>query len=193
MAVYVDSRNGTMVVDTDDENEAREILSAENDLDLDTFERVHRPHGTPLDCGCIPHVTRMGPVWGFYCETEDQPYCNFECSHDEDEELDLTARTVFALWHGGSSYSGDGMESLETFPSIAAAGDALRQRALLGHHYPQHFEYVNKPAEDALTPNADEGPSMTLYLGDDPTDVRDPYPDRLLTIGPRGGLRQEMC
>ncbi|MFC3504484.1 hypothetical protein ACFOOK_26430 [Micromonospora krabiensis] len=41
----------------------------------------------PLPCGCVPHSTRMRGVWGFYCDTEQQGYCNFECPHeDEDEE-----------------------------------------------------------------------------------------------------------
>jgi len=88
MAVWTDSRNGTMVVDADDEDEAREILTfQEYDLDLATFERTWRRHGAPLDCGCIPHVTRIRGMWGFYCETEDQGYCNFECPHqDEDDD-----------------------------------------------------------------------------------------------------------
>lgn len=38
-----------------------------------------------LDCGCVPHVTRMRGMWGFYCETEDQGYCNFECPHEDEE------------------------------------------------------------------------------------------------------------
>lgn len=36
-----------------------------------------------LPCGCIPHETRMRGMWGFYCDTEEQPYCNFECPHWE--------------------------------------------------------------------------------------------------------------
>lgn len=36
-----------------------------------------------MPCGCVPHKTRM-TQWGFRCDTEDQPYCNFECPHEEE-------------------------------------------------------------------------------------------------------------
>lgn len=39
-----------------------------------------------LPCGCVPHSTRMGGMWGFYCDTERQGYCNFECPHEDEEE-----------------------------------------------------------------------------------------------------------
>lgn len=42
--------------------------------------------GPALECGCIPHATTMRGMWGFYCDTEDQGYCNFECPHDCDED-----------------------------------------------------------------------------------------------------------
>ncbi len=48
---------------------------------------THGTEGTaPLECGCIPH--KLGrTLWGsFYCETEQQGYCNFECPHDDDGE-----------------------------------------------------------------------------------------------------------
>ena len=47
----------------------------------DTIAKDQRP----LPCGCVPHKTRMSP-WGtaLYCETEGQPYCNFECPHADE-------------------------------------------------------------------------------------------------------------
>lgn len=42
--------------------------------------------GPTMPCGCMPHVTYMRGIWGFYCETEDQGYCNFECPHEEEDE-----------------------------------------------------------------------------------------------------------
>lgn len=38
------------------------------------------------DCGCIPHQTTTRGIWGFYCITEDQGYCNFECPHEDDDD-----------------------------------------------------------------------------------------------------------
>lgn len=52
----------------------------------ETTEGLEVLEGTPADCGCIPHNTYMRGMWGFYCETEDQGYCNFECPHDEEED-----------------------------------------------------------------------------------------------------------
>ena len=43
--------------------------------------------GTPAECGCILHSTYTRGMWGFYCETEDNAYCNHECPHwDYDNE-----------------------------------------------------------------------------------------------------------
>ena len=40
----------------------------------------------PLPCGCIPHETHMSHFGtALYCETEQNPYCNFECPHEEGE------------------------------------------------------------------------------------------------------------
>lgn len=39
-----------------------------------------------LPCGCEPHSTRQQAFWGFYCDTEQQPYCNFECPHEGEED-----------------------------------------------------------------------------------------------------------
>ena len=43
-----------------------------------------RPYAPELPCGCRPHVTRTTGL-GFRCDTEDQGYCNFECTCDEGE------------------------------------------------------------------------------------------------------------
>lgn len=39
-----------------------------------------------LSCGCVPHKVRMTDHWGLYCDTEQQPYCNFECPHEDEAE-----------------------------------------------------------------------------------------------------------
>lgn len=81
-------------------------------------------------------------------------------------------------------------DDLETFPSLRAASEALGDRARFGHWSTQTFTYADGRTEHSLTPCADEGPEMVVYLRD-PRDERDPYPDRVITIGPRGGLRIE--
>ena len=73
-----------------------------------------------------------------------------------------------------------------------AAGRALTSRAERGYWERQTFRYADGRTEHTLTPAADTGPSMTLWHHD-PRGDSDPYPDRILTIGPRGGIRQEIC
>jgi hypothetical protein len=98
---------------------------------------------------------------------------------------------IYALWHGGASYSvGELDRDLETFPSIRAAGWALRTRANNGHWYPQDFTYADGRTERALTPCADKGCEMTVYLSD-PRGMVDPHRDYVLSIGPHGGIRQK--
>ena len=102
------------------------------------------------------------------------------------------ARPVWALWHGGSSYApGELPRDLEHFGSIAEARGALRDRATMGGRWPQSFRYVDRPAETALTPCADEGATMTLWTYD-PRGEDDPYPSLVLELGPRGGIRRVM-
>jgi len=104
---------------------------------------------------------------------------------------------IYALWHGGASYSQGSVHAwpgepsrVETFASIRAAGAALLSRARRGYWERQTFTYADGRTDATLCPVANEGPSMTLWWTD-PRESDDPYPDRLLTIGPRGGLRQE--
>jgi hypothetical protein len=51
----------------------------------ETAEGLEVLEGDALPCGCVPHHTYMRGMWGFYCETEDQGYCNFECPHEDEE------------------------------------------------------------------------------------------------------------
>ncbi len=94
--------------------------------------------------------------------------------------------TVYGLWHGGASYAPSGLEHLERFGSIAEAKRELGERE--GSRGPHHFDFVNREPEATETPCV-EGSSMWLFfaLPEGP----DPYPDRILTIGPREGVRME--
>lgn len=98
--------------------------------------------------------------------------------------------TIYAMWHGGPSYAHGYIDSdVETFPTLAAARDALISRERSGYWFQQDFAFLTRPAESKFTPCV-ESSSMTIWLAD-PTRNPDPYPDRILSIGPRGGIRME--
>ena len=81
-------------------------------------------------------------------------------------------------WHGGSSYAfGTVAENAEAFDTLA---DAI---AAFEHRYNGGDSYYRC---------ADETASAHLYFAD-PATLHEPYPDRLITIGPRGGVRVERC
>jgi diadenosine tetraphosphatase ApaH/serine/threonine PP2A family protein phosphatase len=81
---------------------------------------------------------------------------------------------IYALWHGGSSYAVPTIpQDIERFDSIRAAREAFKARRDWDPYYP-----------------CVEGSSMYLYFSD-PTGNPDPYPDRVLIEGPRGGLVED--
>lgn len=85
---------------------------------------------------------------------------------------------VWVTWHGGPSYSVPEIpRDVETFASLADAKDMHWRRQDGDPYYPCVTE------------------SETWVYFYDPTgdDVRDPYPDRIITMGPRGGVRVERC
>jgi hypothetical protein len=91
---------------------------------------------------------------------------------------------VYALWHGGSSYSpSDYHDDMEAFSSIEAAREALRSRRDNGYGWQQNFEFVNRPAERSLTPAVDHTAYMDLYV----TPNSEGFFARL-EFGPRGGV-----
>lgn len=97
---------------------------------------------------------------------------------------------IYATWHGGAGYSVSHVEDhLETFPSVRDAKEALASRERYGYWQPQTFTFATGNTGAYLTPGV-EGSSMDLYFAD-PRETHDPYPDRRLTIGPRGGVREE--
>lgn len=38
-----------------------------------------------LPCGCVPHEIIVTDRCACYCVTEGQPYCNFECPHEDED------------------------------------------------------------------------------------------------------------
>lgn len=102
-----------------------------------------------------------------------------------------------AVWHGGVNYSHGSADDAEWFGSVREAADAMRDRRTMGHHYPQTFRYVFRPADSALTPNAhDDNSGYTdLFRVDRNTtaaDIRHAIyggcPDYRIEFGERGGI-----
>ena len=85
--------------------------------------------------------------------------------------------TVYMLWHGGSSYAPPMDDDAEAFASIADAVDSFESRTRDPYY----------PCVKRDTPE-NGGPTGMLYIGE----VGD-YPDRIVTFGPRGGVRVESC
>lgn len=82
--------------------------------------------------------------------------------------------TVYVLWHGGASYSpGYVDDDTIEMPSIRAAVELCEDR------------YDNR---DGTTPGVDESSGASVWL-EDPRGTVDPYPDRLIVRGRRGGWR----
>ena len=87
---------------------------------------------------------------------------------------------TYMLWHGGSSYAvfdQFNRSDIEEFDSIADAIRSFRARADFDPYYPC-------VSEDA----PEEGGPEAWLCFDDPYQVPDLYPDRILSFGPRGGV-----
>lgn len=89
----------------------------------------------------------------------------------------------FMLWHGGASYAVPETDDAEQFDSLAELCRAFERRSWSSETY---YPCVsNEPPEEG-------GPQGHVYLRD-PRTVADPYPDRIVRFGPRGGLRLELA
>ena len=78
---------------------------------------------------------------------------------------------VYALWYGGPSYGAPEIVDREEFKSLASARRAYESRAEFDPYYP-----------------CVEESEMQIFKSD-PAKSTDPYPDLVLTMGPRGGVR----
>ena len=84
----------------------------------------------------------------------------------------------YGLWYGGSSYAAPSVRrDTEEFDSIQEAKQTMERR------------YDN---DDRSTPCVTDESEMQLFFSD-PRKMDDPYPDRVLKFGPRGGVRMELC
>lgn len=88
------------------------------------------------------------------------------------------------LWHGGSSYAhGYVADDTEEFDSLKDAIRSFDARADSSNTY---YPCVERTPED------EGGQSAWIFLydpNDESNGPGDPYPDRILEYGPRGGLR----
>lgn len=91
--------------------------------------------------------------------------------------------SVYALWHGGSSYGPSYLaDDLEKFESLDAAREAFSER-MRAHRFPATFRPVDREPFSVLCPCV-EGSCMDIFLGDDdPRESTDPYPDLRLEQG----------
>jgi hypothetical protein len=80
---------------------------------------------------------------------------------------------VYALWYGGSNYAAPEIKDREEFRSLRAAKAAFWRRADFDPYYP----CVDK-----------EGCTMEVYRTD-PAGMADSYPDLIIKLGPRGGVK----
>lgn len=102
---------------------------------------------------------------------------------------------VYAMWNGGNGYGpSDLVTDLEGFGSLADVRAALRSRRDRGYGWRQEFVFVNRDAEYVYTPCVEDDSSIWVWLVADEVDgvVCVPeYPDRVVSFGPRGGVRVE--
>ena len=94
---------------------------------------------------------------------------------------------VYGIFHGGCNYSQNiTNRSVEEFSSIKQARDIFESRADFDPYYP----CVDESAEMQLffsDPRNDEDET------DDESLIDPGYPDRVLSLGPRGGVHISRC
>lgn len=97
-------------------------------------------------------------------------------------------RGVYALWLGGGNYAQGGDESLEYFDTVGQAVQAFEDRWRMGYSFRSRFNFVNQEPESFLTPTVSESSEMWLWHSN-PTGKGDLYPQQIISIGPRGGIK----
>jgi hypothetical protein len=98
---------------------------------------------------------------------------------------------VYAHWYDTSVVC-DPSADLERFDSLCAAREAFAERYTAGWS-PVRFDYVNRSPETSAVPCVSEQCEMLIYFADPRDTIGDPYPDRRLSLGPRGGVVAEPC
>lgn len=96
---------------------------------------------------------------------------------------------VYGMWWGGESYSEGDMDSLEKFPSIEDAKYQFWLRYASNGKGPVLFDYVNRNRNYTFVPTVTESSTLKLYFYNPTND--DNGPDRIISFGPRKGVRVE--
>ena len=98
---------------------------------------------------------------------------------------------VWGLWYGGSNYVVPQRTDLEEFSSISAAKEVFWCRS----DGWDPVEGLQCPCVDTGASAYDHGhgTEMQLFLTKPDPDDGNWYPDRIIRIGPRGGVRVEQC
>lgn len=89
---------------------------------------------------------------------------------------------VWILWHGGASYVAPDPMRREDCEAFASLREACADFA--GRPGASFYPACNRAPPD------DGGPTGWIFFSD-PFGNGNAYPDRVLTFGPRGGLRME--
>ncbi len=96
---------------------------------------------------------------------------------------------IYGLWSGGPSYAAGSIESdVERFETIAHAREALRARYESNGLARCHFDYVTKEPVSVYVPAVTMESEIWVWFSD-PSMSADPYPDRVVSFGRRGGVR----
>jgi len=86
----------------------------------------------------------------------------------------MRKRKYYALWHGGSSYACPGPDDIEEFSTLQDIKEVLWAR-----HKNQDYPY---------TPCVDQDTEFQVFINE-PPNFSNSYPDYIIDLGPRGGIR----
>ncbi len=98
---------------------------------------------------------------------------------------------VYGLWYGGPNYTGSSYKHLEVFDSIEDLKTEFYDRFYLSTGYFQ-YDAVNEdnPSGCTGTPCVSKEQEIWVWF-EKPEDNGDLYPDKILSFGPKMGIRLE--
>lgn len=96
----------------------------------------------------------------------------------------------YGIWNGGHSYARGEHEHVELFANLAEARAKFEER-LNGSWRRSFFNFVNQAPQSSYCPAVDESSTLELYATD--PSWTDHTPDRVISIGPKGGIKVEVA
>ena len=99
---------------------------------------------------------------------------------------------VYGLWYGGANYTGSSYKYLEVFDSIEYLKEEFYDRY---HCSKGYFQYAAEsddtgPSGGTGTPCVTKEQEIWVWF-EKPEDNGDLYPDKILSFGPKMGIRLE--